>query len=394
MVKTIVIMIDAFRRDYLNEENTPFLYSLAKKFGFGKLTQPFGFKTATGFFTGLHPKKINQFVNYKYDKDSKKINPFLFFLLKLFPKPLNFHILNFLKHLKGEDMFFPTINIDYLKYFTLSQNKHFYQKNSLPVKNIFDIFRENKIRYLFYDFPPIIENGKSRLHFTLKNNDNIRVKKFLKLLSKNYDFYYLHLVDLDPVGHYHGTDSIEIKKTLKKTDDFVKIILSKFDLEKDNILLWSDHGMVEIKNIIDLKSKLPKFGEDYFYFLDSTMARFWFFNQNKKQEVLSILKNYKQGKLLSDNDKQKLKIDFDHNLYGEEIFLANSGTLIYPNFFNPHPVKAMHGYDLSNENEKTFFMINKKNKNQGKTEDLFPTLLELMKLNFNKNIDGKSLLES
>ena len=398
MPKTIVIMLDAFRKDYINKEDTPFLESFTKKFKVGELEQPFGFKGTVGFFTGKHPKKINQFVYYGYDKKEKKMPSSLNSILRIFPKKLSFYTINFLNHLVGKDIFLPSIKVKYLKYFTTKQKKHFYQKNSVQVETIFDSFRKNKINYLFYDFPLIIKNNKPTLHKTLKNNDLIRTKKSLQLCkNKEYDFYYIHLCDLDSVGHHCSPESKEIKQILRKQDKYVEKILSNFDLEKDNILLWSDHGMLQVKQSFDLESKLPKFGDGYIYFLDSTMARFWFFNKNKKAQVLSILKqaeNQKKGKLLSDKQKQKLKIDFKHNFYGDEIFLLNPGILLYPNFFNEYPMKGMHGYDLSNKKELAFFSINKLCKNKAKTEDLFPTLLKLMNLSIPRSIEGRLLLES
>jgi predicted AlkP superfamily pyrophosphatase or phosphodiesterase len=387
MVKTIVLMLDAFRRDYITSRNTPFLYGLTRKYGLGQLKQHFGFKNTVGFYTGVHPRKLGLFTNYIYDK---KIRAFPYsILLSPFPGKLKFHLINFFNHLQGNDMSYPSINMDYFKYFKLKQKKHFFQQDS--IKTIFSVFKRNEIGYLFYDFPFIIENGKSRIHYTFRNNDEARAKKFLKLINK-HSFYYIHLTDLDSIGHKFGPKSSEIKRTLRKTDGLVKEILSNFDLEKDNNLIWSDHGMVPINKIFDLQSKLPGFGKDYIYFLESTMARFWFFNKKIKKQVLSILEKHKdKGKILSKQDKKSLKIDFNNNLYGDEIFLLNSGTLLYPNFFNNVPVKGMHGYDLSDRNETTFLIINRKFRKQAKMEDLFPTLLQLMQLKFQSKIDGKSL---
>ncbi|MAH03443.1 hypothetical protein CMI39_01510 [Candidatus Pacearchaeota archaeon] len=389
MTRTIVLMLDAFRRDYITSSDTPFLYNLTKRYGVGQLFQHFGFKNTVGFYTGMHPRKLGLFTNYIYDGKVRKF-PYSILLFP-FPRKLKFHIINFFNHLIGNDMSYPAINMDYLKYFKLKQKKHFFQQDSN--ETLFSIFKKNKIKYLFYDFPFIIENGKSRLHYTFKNNDETRVKKFLKLINKN-SFNYIHLTDLDPIGHKFGPKSDEIRRTLQKTDNLVKEILFNFDLEKDNILIWSDHGMVSVNKILDLQSKLPEFGKDYVYFLESTMARFWFFNKDIKKQVLSILEEHEDyGKILSKQDKKNLKIDFNNNLYGDEIFLLNSGTLLYPNFFNNSPVKGMHGYDLSDKNEIAFFTMNKKFTKQAKMEDLFPTLLQLMQLKHQFKIDGRILFK-
>ncbi len=383
MAKTIVIMLDAFRKDYFSEENTPFMFGLTKKYGLGRLQEPFGFKTAVGFFTGLKPKSLNQFTYYGYNG---KVNKFPFnLLLKFLPGKLKFYFINLFNFMIGNEMFLPPISINYFKYFDTIQKKHFYKKRSVPAETIFDIFRRKKVKYLFYDFPLIIKNDKSGLHCTLKNNDETRVKKFIKLMKKDYGFYYLHLSDIDAVGHHLGTNSKEISKSLKKEDNLVKKILSSFDLEKDNVLLWSDHGMVEVKNKFDLKSNLPKFGEGYIYFLDSTMARFWFFDEKKKKEVLSILKKEKRGRILSDKEKKRLGIDFKNNFYGDEIFLLNSGNIISPCFFHKEDLKGMHGYDLADKNELAIFITNRFFKKNAKTEDLFEATVNMVGLKTTKD---------
>ncbi len=376
MVKTIIIMLDAFRKDYFSEENTPFMFGLIKKYGLETLQQPFGFKNAVGFFTGLKPKNLNQFTYYGYDG---KISRFPYSLvLKPLPGRLKFYFINLFNFMLGNEMFLPAIDINYFRYFKTIQKKHFYKKGSIPAETIFDIFRRNKIKYLFYDFPLIIKQDKSRLHCTIKNNDEIRVKFFLKLMKKDYDFYYLHLFDVDTTSHHFGPNSEAMIESLKKEDNLVKEILSNFDLERDNVLLWSDHGMVEVKDKIDLISFLPKFGEGYIYFLDSTMARFWFFNKKKKEEVLSILKKEKIGKILSKEDKKILGIDFKNNFYGDEIFLLNSGNIISPCFFHKETLKGMHGYDLSNKKEFAIFITNRFFKKNAKTEDLFAAVIQMM----------------
>jgi predicted AlkP superfamily phosphohydrolase/phosphomutase len=98
----------------------------------------------------------------------------------------------------------------------------------------------------------------------------------------------------------------------------------------------------------------------------------------------------KYGFVLS--TKQKKKLNLNSNFYGEEIFWCKPGVILYPNFFNNNLPKGMHGYNLSDPNEKAFFLVNKKTTLKAKTEDLFPTLLSLMGIKNNSKIDGKSIL--
>ena len=106
MNKTLIIMLDGFRKDYFNNDNTPFLSSLIKKYYLFPLNIPIGYKSTVGFFTGFKPSNLGLFTNYGYDP-KHKYSKLFYFLLKL-PCPINFYTINLLRHFKGEDFFFPS----------------------------------------------------------------------------------------------------------------------------------------------------------------------------------------------------------------------------------------------------------------------------------------------
>lgn len=351
-MKTLILWIDAINKNFITEETMPFLSNLVEKYGVGELKQSFGYTSiAASFYTGLHPNKHNQFTLYKRGRSG---------LLKVLPKK----IASFLSQ------------------------KRYYRENSLGVKSIFDYLRENNLRFLYYNWP-IIVSDKIRLSFN-RNNDKSKVDKFLKLCKRDYDIYFLHLWDMDKCGHKYGTNSLNYKLKLREQDYLIKKVLSKFDLENDNIVIWSDHGMVNVNKTLDLESQLPN-KKGYSYFLDSTMGRFWFENEKIKEEILDILKKVEDGHLLTEKEKKDWHIDLLKG-YGDKIFLVNPGVIIIPNFFQNNMARGMHGYNLSNKNELGIFIINKKVKNKGEMVDLLPTILDLIKIKYNK-LDGKSLLK-
>jgi predicted AlkP superfamily pyrophosphatase or phosphodiesterase len=388
-VKTLILWLDAFRKDYISEERTPYLHSLIEEFNNGDLKPVLGYNSiGASFFTGSYPEKHDQFTIYCYDEKPNDL-----WFLKFIPNRLRSYFLNSYRYLfQGNDFFVPSISWKYYKYFTISQSRYYHHDHALKTKTIFNIFRENHVRFLVYNWPLTITDKCSKLSLLTKPNDRDRTNKFLELCKKNYDAYFLHLWDLDKYGHMFGPNSKKLRKKIKEEDEFVKKILSNFSLDEDNILIWSDHGMLPVKKTLDLKSLLPKFGDGYLYFLDSAMARFWFFDQNKRKKVIEILHKIKDGYLLSKQQIRDYKIDFQDNKYGDEIFLVNPGVLIMPNFFQEKPIKGMHGYDLSDKGEWGFFIINKKSKEEGVIIDLFPTILELMNIEIENETDGKSLL--
>ncbi len=191
------------------------------------------------------------------------------------------------------------------------------------------------------NFPRLIK-GKE-LHRTgriplrkLYNFEMHDAKKDYRNLAVSYRYF----PELDKTGHKYGTESPEIAREIKKIDK--KISRMKFDI------ILSDHGMANVKKIVSVIET----GE---CIIDSDMARYW----GGKKELEDIKKELplKDGKIL----------DWPYKKFGDLIFLANTGVLISPNYWQGNKkVRAMHGYNGKNREMKAFYII----KNKGKRKDL------------------------
>ncbi len=171
---------------------------------------------------------------------------------------------------------------------------------------------------------------------------DVSVKKHA---GKKYDFYYFP--ELDDLAHKYGTKSREVIEVIKKIDK--KISEMKWDL------IFSDHGMVDVDKTLSVPITKN-------CFIDSDMARYW----GNKEELMQIKEKLplKYGKIIKWNEK-----------YGQLIFLANTGVLIFPNFWNKELVKAMHGYDGKHKDMKAFYILKKSgNKKNLKAEKLHEEL--------------------
>jgi hypothetical protein len=84
--------------------------------------------------------------------------------------------------------------------------------------------------------------------------------------------------------------------------------------------------------------------EDYAVVYDSTMARFWFFNENARSVIASALKKVPQGRILPDEELREMNTLFEDAISGELIFLVKEGVLIVPSHMGERPIRAMHGY--------------------------------------------------
>jgi len=388
-MKTLILWLDALKKEDITPKETPFLYSFGQKYGIGRHKQVFGYNSVpASFMTGVYPKTHNQFTLYWYDPLQTTKNP----LLNLFPPKIVSYYFNLQRFIKGEDFFAPLIRSGQAV-FSLAQKKFYHHQNALAVPTLFNLLDKKGFHFLAYNWPLLATNNGSKLTPFVKGNDGSKAGKFLSLIkNQSFDLYFLHLWDLDKAGHCFGPRAEETKKVLRQQDYLAEKIINHFSLEKDLILIWSDHGMVEVKGFVDLQEYLPENGKGFLYFLDSTMARFWFKDRGVKKRVMKALSGIKKGHFLTVDELEKFKVDFSHQKYGEEIFLLKQGFVFRPNFFQGKGlVKGMHGYDLSDSNEWGMFILNRDCRKPAKTVDFLPTILAALNLKTSFSFDGQSL---
>ena len=94
--------------------------------------------------------------------------------------------------------------------------------------------------------------------------------------------------------HTYGTEHQKTKEKLtwlqEQIDDVYNHANKNYD--KVSLHIFSDHGMCDTVGTIDLISIVEKadlvYGKDYVAMYDSTMARFWFMNEEAKEEIEKI----------------------------------------------------------------------------------------------------------
>src|SRR5439155_17824748 len=128
------------------------------------------------------------------------------------------------------------------------------------------------------------------------------------------------------------------------------------------------------------------------------MARFWFKNNRIREKLIERLQQIPCGRFLTKEDLIKNRCNFPHDKYGNLIWVADPGTVIIPNFWNgTKPPKGMHGYLPIDDNCQGKMIINSSLSIDSKIKkvrlvDIFPTLLDFMKLPIPPSSEGKSLL--
>jgi predicted AlkP superfamily pyrophosphatase or phosphodiesterase len=114
------------------------------------------------------------------------------------------------------------------------------------------------------------------------------------------------------------------------------------------LYIFSDHGMANCDELLDLKALVDaldvRMQKDYAVVYDSTMARFWFFNQRARRQIIECLSQVPQGRILPDDELKQMRAFFADRYFGELIFLVKEGVLIVPSHMGENPIRAMHGY--------------------------------------------------
>ena len=98
--------------------------------------------------------------------------------------------------------------------------------------------------------------------------------------------------------------------------------------------------------------------QDYLAVYDSTMARFWFFNDRAREMVTTALRKLPCGRVLSDQELRDLGVLFHDRRYGEVIFLLQAGWIISQSDFNGAGwmPSGMHGYDPADDYSDAIYL--------------------------------------
>jgi len=347
----LIICVDGLGRDLISKKNTPFLYKFGKENYFSELKTLFAF---TGleycFFTGKTPDKSGIWFEFVRSNNSIFKNVFL----RFFNGKVRNYLGAFLQLLNKRSYICGLHNIP------KSKMREF---DSSVREGLWRLDYFQKRSFSFYKWPFfIVKNekaGEGKIIFKYENDDE-RLKRLLSV--KDVDVYYTQLMGVDKVIHKFGKKSEESKVALKKIDKIIEKYVSLFlqESDKNEILIWSDHGFADIGEFIDLFRYLPE-RKDYLYFIGGTTAHFWFENQEVKKEVLEVVKRIKSVKIINKEQAKKYKIPLDEE-YGDLVTYVSKGGYFFPNFYQAKDGErfaSMHGYPEDKE-LNGFLISNKK----------------------------------
>ncbi len=161
---------------------------------------------------------------------------------------------------------------------------------------------------------------------------------------------FFYTPELDSLMHVVGPEHAQSHDRLSFYSDRIGRALTKAreQYEEVDLFVFGDHGMAEVRGVHDLWSLLKeaefKVPSDLLYFLDSTMARFWFQHPDAEAWVRKLLQTQEYGRIVDREELQSLGAFFPDADYGELIFLLDEGHILAPSFMGKEPVRGMHGY--------------------------------------------------
>jgi hypothetical protein len=216
--------------------------------------------------------------------------------------------------------------------------------------NIFDFLRVRNIAYHGSD-PTLPE---------MQNLNNL----LGALKTERIDFAFVYWPDLDGLLHCVGNKSMEVLLKLRVYERWIERLLdvAQEHYEEVRLYIFSDHGMANCDEHLDLKALIDglpvRMGKDYAVVYDSTMARFWFFNDGARRRIVEALRHVRQGRIVPDKELARLHCLFPDRYFGELIFLVKEGVLIVPSHMGERPIRAMHGYHPSEKHSYAALLTN------------------------------------
>lgn len=371
--KVIFILIDALRSDYITKEDSPFLYDFANNNTYYKeVSQKRSYCERAEIFSGLTPDESGYFTAIGYSPNSspfKSLSLFLDLISLIDPilfrfrylRALRNKVISVLTRSQRVKMRPYSIPSNILKYFSLTEDEYdFRDDNSFAGKNNLLIDCEKNGIRVFFD-------GFTALNFKISLNDEQRLELIQKKISENFQFYPIYVGVLDTIAHIYGPESIERREKLQALDKRLSKFYEdiKFRYPNSKFVFLGDHGMTDVEKYIDLEKEIKiiakannlKLGKDYLYFLDSTIVRIWYITEKAKRILSNTVTNNpifrENGAFLNNETAKKERIPFPDRRYGDLLWMANLGVLIFPDFFHlKNPYKGMHGYDVNHHSSK------------------------------------------
>lgn len=260
-----------------------------------------------------------------------------------------------------------------MPWFNWVEKRPIYEPGGIEgTRSIFDVLATNKIPSRTYTYRHMTDT------------------KILEQAKKDIEqseatFFFLYLSELDHFLHEYCGDDSKIRSRLAWYESELRKIFETARRMDPELMfsVFSDHGMTPVRKRFDVLGAVNSLGFsmplDYVAVYDSTMARFWFFNDRARKSIVDRLKSLTHGRVLSDRELDALGILFTDRRYGEVIFLLDAGYLLARSDFHGKGwmPNGMHGYHPDDPDSDAVLLTNRPPSNEARTiADIFSHMME------------------
>jgi hypothetical protein len=230
--------------------------------------------------------------------------------------------------------------VKHLPLFDLTEKRDIYQPGGLNCPSIFDTLREAGIPYECYNY-----HGHT--------DAEILALAPGRAATSGSRVLFLYLSGLDHYLHYHVHDAAGVTAKLAWYEAGLRRVWQAAARTHADVsmFVFSDHGMTPVRWTYDLRRDVETLGletpGDYLPAYDSTMARFWVWNDRARARLTALLTDHPCGTLLSRTELERLGVWFDDGRYYHMLFLLKPGMLLSPSDMGSVRFAGMHGYHPS-----------------------------------------------
>lgn len=320
--KTLLCFIDGFDFNRINAENTPFLSRSLAKYPHVRVNAHPSSDHLPTILTGKHPHEHKMFdVILKTDPDRNSLTKRLFQLLPDFITTT----LQCLRYMVTNSYELPTIPPKRRNQFQIMRTK------SYKLKNDFNSLLK------IGDFDTIFGIiGKERCNYLYTNSSVLNQNILEKFGRGDHDFEFLEIYTLDSLQQWNLDKPAKIDRYYREADIFLKDLYEKCHLNGVSLILLSDHGHDRVTETIDILNSLKNLGikdEEYSYFIQFAMARFWFHNSIARNKALKMFSENSSMKVFSWQELESFNLHLQDSRYGEIFCMLKSGCIFFPDDF-------------------------------------------------------------
>jgi hypothetical protein len=361
----LFVLLDAFRADYL--DRTRFLKQIAPESLIGTLEEPFGFCPRGAYFGGLSMSEQGYTNLFRFDPERSVFR----WTRELAGTRADVFVreqlhTRILTQARAEVPEFAAAYLDPLGI-------------PLPWLSAFDVCereapwsRRVGYRSLFHILDdagrPWMQLSWPYAGWTGPLSNGAIAGAALQRLRREHAFAFIHLPDLDAIGHAHGPGSREMQTALDETDRLCELLVARArQLYDDPLILFTgDHGMLPVVRTVDVARALTdtglRWGHDFAFFIDSTMVRCWYFTGQARTIARAALIAAGGGHIVPADEQARWGIAGIDPRNAHDVFLADPGVLFSPNFFDwtsPQPARGMHGYAPDVADNRALFLAHR-----------------------------------